>query len=329
MYVLRDDGKKIWDGKKLHDLMIASGLSLDDISAETGVKVGSIRAYMAGAVIPSLNVVTKFSDFFNISIDEMVGRKESPELMKYLEGDHKNIVEAVKRKYKRKADKVGISFTDGAMASWPYNFLEEVFGVWEGVLDADQEAGLKMKLDELPERDRDIVLKYYRDKRTLKSIGDEYGVSRERIRQKVRKNAQRFRHPAVAQYIQFGAEGVKRRRDLSDKEKEISAQEVCLLMREKYVEDISRKIEEKIQEVEELRKKVREQESEEVGALLLSTRAETCIRRKGIKTIDELIDFAKSGDLRSVRNIGNKTAEEICQKIEDYCGLDFRRENGL
>ena len=186
-----------------------------------------------------------------------------------------------------------------------------------------------MKLDELPERDRDIVLKYYRDKRTLKSIGDEYGVSRERIRQKVRKNAQRFRHPAVAQYIQFGAEGVKRRRDLSDKEKEISAQEVCLLMREKYVEDISRKIEEKIQEVEELRKKVREQESEEVGALLLSTRAETCIRRKGIKTIDELIDFAKSGDLRSVRNIGNKTAEEICQKIEDYCGLDFRRENGL
>ena len=112
MYVLRDDGKKIWDGKKLHDLMIASGLSLDDISAETGVKVGSIRAYMAGAVIPSLNVVTKFSDFFNISIDEMVGRKESPELMKYLEGDHKNIVEAVKRKYKRKSELVS------RMARW-------------------------------------------------------------------------------------------------------------------------------------------------------------------------------------------------------------------
>ena len=83
--------------------------------------------------------------------------------------------------------------------------LEHIFGKAEYVpLDEDQMAGLSHALKSIREREQDMIRLRYEEKKTLQEIGDQYGLSRERIRQIVAKGIRKLRHPSRTVFIRDG-----------------------------------------------------------------------------------------------------------------------------
>ena len=65
--------------------------------------------------------------------------------------------------------------------------------------------------------------------------------------------------------------------------------------------------------------------STDMVQLNLSTRAYTCLKREGIKSLDELADMTEER-LRNVRGLGKSTFEEIVNKMQEY-GIAFKGNN--
>ena len=59
-------------------------------------------------------------------------------------------------------------------------------------------------LSKLNERERTIILGYYSDGRTLQELGDQLGISRERVRQIKEKRVKRLRNRTVVRYVLEG-----------------------------------------------------------------------------------------------------------------------------
>lgn len=76
-------------------------------------------------------------------------------------------------------------------------------------LPADFERRLAVVLSTLPdERATDIILARFHDGATLQTIGDELGLSRERVRQLVEKYQRKLRQPDILRYIDCGIDGI-------------------------------------------------------------------------------------------------------------------------
>jgi len=76
-------------------------------------------------------------------------------------------------------------------------------------LPVDFDRRLAVALSTLPdERATDIILARYNDGATLQAIGDELGVTRERVRQLVEKYLRKLRQPDILRYFDCGIEGI-------------------------------------------------------------------------------------------------------------------------
>ena len=64
-----------------------------------------------------------------------------------------------------------------------------------------------------------------------------------------------------------------------------------------------------------------------IDELTLSVRSNNALRRSGIATIGELITRLNEGDLKSIRNLGNKSVNEIKTKVLVF-GFDQLSEKG-
>jgi len=60
---------------------------------------------------------------------------------------------------------------------------------------------VQRQLVRLPERERDIVMSIYGNNETFKSVGDRYGLTRERIRQISLVAIRKLRHPSLGSNI--------------------------------------------------------------------------------------------------------------------------------
>ncbi len=84
---------------------------------------------------------------------------------------------------------------------YPMNLLQELFGD-AARFSPDAEARLERVIREkLNERSGEILLSRYRDHKTLQEIGEEHGVSRERIRQILEKALKRLRYKSVRTFL--------------------------------------------------------------------------------------------------------------------------------
>lgn len=59
---------------KLHDLRIAAGKDQKEIAEMLGVAVSTYSQYETGKTIPSLSVLRKLADYYNVSLDYLVDR---------------------------------------------------------------------------------------------------------------------------------------------------------------------------------------------------------------------------------------------------------------
>ena len=76
-------------------------------------------------------------------------------------------------------------------------------------LPADFERRLAVVLSTLPDEwAADIILARFHDGATLQTIGDELGLSRERVRQLVEKYLRKLRQPDILRYLDCGIDGI-------------------------------------------------------------------------------------------------------------------------
>jgi len=58
----------------LYNLRISNALTMTELSKYTGISVASLSAYERAHSTPSLENLCKLADFFQISLDQLVGR---------------------------------------------------------------------------------------------------------------------------------------------------------------------------------------------------------------------------------------------------------------
>lgn len=88
--------------------------------------------------------------------------------------------------------------------------LELVFGKPEYTsLNDDQMAGLAHALTTIREREQEMIRLRYEEKKTLQEIGDQYELSRERVRQIIAKGVRKLRHPSRTVYVRDGFDKVE------------------------------------------------------------------------------------------------------------------------
>ena len=63
-------------GNKIRELRKARGLSIPALAKELGVGENSISNWELGRFEPSLFAVIRLADYFDITIDELVGRNK-------------------------------------------------------------------------------------------------------------------------------------------------------------------------------------------------------------------------------------------------------------
>lgn len=156
---------------------------------------------------------------------------------------------------------------------------EELPGDWEPALDHVLST-LKT------EKEREILLHYYKDGLSLSATGDLYEVTSERIRQQMNAAIRRLRYPARKVFFLYGWKDG------------LTAAEQIVAEREKW-------------------------DKNRVDDLGLSVRAWNCLIRAGVDTVDKLQQCTEE-DLSQMRNMGKKSVDEIKAKLA-LRGLSLRR----
>ncbi len=65
----------------LKDLMIEKEISIKELSAETGIKLGSIYFYFKNETLPDINCAIKLSEYFGCSINYLLGLDEKKDFV--------------------------------------------------------------------------------------------------------------------------------------------------------------------------------------------------------------------------------------------------------
>ena len=114
--------------------------------------------------------------------------------------------------YEPKLQRVRKKREEALQLLYPENLLTDIgmnliFGKDEYTpLNDDQMVGLAYALKSILERERDMIRLRYEEQKTLQEIGDQYGITRERVRQIVAKGVRKLRHPSRMVFIRDGFE---------------------------------------------------------------------------------------------------------------------------
>lgn len=68
--------------KRIKELREKAGLTQKELAEKLGLTDGAIGLYEVGKRNPSLSILNKLADFFDVSIDYLLGRTDIPNLYK-------------------------------------------------------------------------------------------------------------------------------------------------------------------------------------------------------------------------------------------------------
>ena len=190
---------------------------------------------------------------------------------------------------------------------YPLNLINDIYDEFDGDWDYSVKQIKKVMHERLTDRELTVLELRNGRNMTLEDVGKEFGVTRERIRQVEQKAIRKLRHPAnlkrmsvvpYEEYARLEAEN----QDLKTK-LEYAENNALPAYGEKKIEDI------RIEDLE------------------LSVRSFNCLRRVGIKTVGDIVNFNNARGLERCRNLGRKSLLEIEDKlsclgikIENPCG---------
>lgn len=164
-------------------------------------------------------------------------------------------------------------------------------------------------LTQIPERDQRVIELRFRYGMTYEAVGNEFGVTRERIRQIEHRVLRFLCHKLNNMRVVPIA-------DLKNAEVIIAQKDLDLATLKVRLTQLGEKV--------DLSEHDNKPLTADIEMLELSVRSYNCLKRKGLNTINDVINYDKAGrPWREVRNLGRKSLEEIRDRIKTYCGYEI------
>lgn len=191
---------------------------------------------------------------------------------------------------KERAKKISVSRKEQYKnTDWKIRFYRAVFGDDGIELPPDAGKSINYVLGTLTERERDILLLYYRDGCNLREIGEKYEISRERSRQIRVKALRKCRHRSRAKILSLG-----------------------------YAQA---EIEQRLTE-ESFRKRICSGENMSLEEYDLPIRPYNCLKRANLNDRNDVLRYIREHENESpldallhIRNLGRKSAIYVLEKL--------------
>ena len=190
---------------------------------------------------------------------------------------------------------------------YPENLLSQVF---VNGLPTDMPDDVALVLDyiiqkTLTEREGRVLDMRYKRYMTMASIGEEYGLRAERIRQIEAKAVRKLRHPSRSRYILMGMEGyINYLRDTAVDERLREYKKEIVTLEKKIAELTGTEYEEEQNELENV----------PIAELDFSVRTYNVLTKAGYSTVREMLD-ADPDDIIRLPNLGLKSFSEIIEVL--------------
>lgn len=180
---------------------------------------------------------------------------------------------------------------------YPQNLYAVVFGTIkdeeiECLIPYDVNETLNSVLSALPAIEQFVLIKRYKEKKTLQEIAEMSGKTRNEVRLVEAKALRKLRHPMYARRLKFGD----------------SQYENCLIELQIAIK----------QSVADATRYADAVPIEELG---FSTRLYNCLKRGGIDSLGDIL-LALPEKLATIRNFGRKAALELIEKL-DKNGVNY------
>lgn len=205
------------------------------------------------------------------------------------------------------------------LREWPFNFLEGVWGQWasyplKGLADTQEIIGsveYVLAVSRLKNRELEIIRMHFQQGMTYREIADFFSLSRSRAGQILKHAMYKIRaKPQNKAILSIGVAAYTRYRQ-TVAENETVSRLVEARLKEVRLEDIRSRAKQHGVDLSQGSKATRISLFTHIEELPLSVRAYRCMYRVGIKTVADILAYDKKTGLRNIRNLGEKTHQEI------------------
>ena len=281
---------------RLKELRLELGLSQPDMAEYVGLSINSYlkleRDFMK--FNPSLNSVLKIADKLGVSVDYLTERQtEFAARPDYIDAWHQQFLARVDLTKNRTQKKDMEDIVEEAtLTRYPYNLLGDIFKYNDlHETSAVSEAffiQLERIIDQIPQRDRQIIRERYLIGNTFEKISKKHNTSRQRVQQIVTERLVEIRHKLTP-----------------------------------FLYDPEQKVEQLMKLAEELESRCNELDDastiDPIYKLLgrnllsmhLSNRTTNALMNAGCEHLIDIVLLIAHKDIRNVRNLGNASRQEV------------------
>lgn len=281
---------------RLKELRLELGLSQPDMAKYVGLSINSYlkleRDFMK--YNPSLNSILKIADKLGVSVDYLTERQtEFAARPDYIDAWHQQFLARVDLTKNRTSKKNMEDIVEEAtLTRYPYNLLGDIFKYNDlHETSAVSEAffvQLERIIDQIPQRDRQIIRERYLIGNTFEKISKKHNTSRQRVQQIVTERLVEIRHELTP-----------------------------------FLFDPTQKVEKLMKLAEELESRCNELDDtstldpiykllgRDILAMHLSNRTTNALMNAGCEHLIDIVLLIAHKDIRNVRNLGNASRQEV------------------
>lgn len=297
---------------RLKELRLELGLGQPDMAEYVGLSINSYlkleRDFMK--FNPSLNSVLKIADKLGVSVDYLTERQtEFAARPDYIDAWHQQFLARVdltkNRTQKKNMEDIA---EEATLTRYPYNLLSDIFKYNDlhetSAVSEAFFAQLERIIDQIPQRDRQIIRERYLIGNTFEKISKKHNTSRQRVQQIVHERLAEIRHELTP-----------------------------------FLFDPEQKVERLMKLAEELESRCNELDNastiDPIYKLLgrnllsmhLSNRTTNALMNAGCEHLIDIVLLIAHKDIRKVRNLGSASKREVYNYLATNKllpeGLDF------
>lgn len=281
---------------RLKELRLELGLSQPDMAEYVGLSINSYlkleRDFMK--YNPSLNSVLKIADKLGVSVDYLTERQtEFATRPDYIDAWHQQFLARVdltkNRTQKKNMEDIA---EEATLTRYPYNLLGAIFNYNElHETSAVSEAffvQLERIIDQIPQRDRQIIRERYLIGNTFEKISKKHNTSRQRVQQIVTERLVEIRHE-LTPFVFNPEQKVEKLMKLAEE----------LESRCNALDDTST--------LDPIYKLL----GQDFLKMRLSNRTTNALMNAGCEHLIDIVLLIAHKDIRNVRNLGNASRQEV------------------
>lgn len=313
---------------RLRIIMDRNNVSLGQLSNSASVSQASLMNYLKNGSGIGLQTLLNIADFFNVPLDYFLDRVDDETAEKMLDDQSAEFELRRKVAYEnylncgRRRMLLHDSLTE---TPWPYNMIEAIYDhecettYPARVIDSFEEHLMSPEVV-VPEKTKGMLLMYFKELKNLDEIGRTYDLTRERIRQRIKKGLRMLRKPMFTKYLLRDDEKIQKEiNGLKEEASRLRRDIEGIISEKEYYECLLGGAKEKV--VKATNAPINELTLDELD---LSVRSYNCLHRVGCDTLFDIITYARDGKLTQIRNLGKHSEQEILEMIKLKTGIDYR-----